>query len=205
MKSKIETQLPKDKHNLCEISFEKIYVADWKNTDNTRGVEVSEEHPTIGCVCISNENKISIIFDGFGENALPVKKGTQCKQCECVLFPSSNDNHWILFIETKYAEDTVLAFRKESDYPYCMVSQIIDTIAYFRSKSIIEINRNVHAIVSFPNLKENYHEVFFAALQESELPISVEDIRLKHKITIRACNTATVISEKRLRLPVPSE
>lgn len=204
MRSRIEAQLPKEKHSIQDINFEKIHVVDWKKTDTSRGVEATEECPDISHVCIHNTGNLLITFDGFEENALPIKKGLYCKQCECVLFPTKSKKHWVLFIETKYADDWKLAFRKDSNYPRCMVEQVVETVKYFRKKGVLEEKQSIHAIVAFPNLiEDNYGEYFFNQLAEVEPNYSIEKIQLNHNITLRACNAATVISEKEIKLSSP--
>ncbi|GHT36338.1 hypothetical protein AGMMS49574_27920 [Bacteroidia bacterium] len=199
MRSRIETLLPKDKHRIENLNYEEVYIADWKDVDSTRGVEATSYPPEINSVCLHNNNQVHIVFDAFADNALPINKGVHNKQCECVLFPLANDDcNWVLFIETKYARNSEFAFRKEHDYPSCMVNQIIETVDYFRRRSIIEENRLVHALVSFPNLADDYNDRLFDALEGSEL--SVDSIKLKYKIAIRGSNSAIVISDKRIKL-----
>jgi hypothetical protein len=200
MREKIERLLPKDQHEISEVNFEEIHVVDWTNTDNKCGVEVLASAPSINSVHVDNSCRVPVIFDAFGKNALPIKKGKYSRQCECVMFPSTNNNHWILFIETKYARDRDHAFRKEYDYPWNMVSQIIETVNYFREKQIIEEKQKVHAIVAFPNLLEDdYHDDIFRALEESPR-LSVEKIKLRYNIIIRGGNCANIVSEKQIQL-----
>ncbi len=200
MKSEINEKL--EQHIITNHSDKNLYVADYKHFESHYGVKKYEGKVVIlnsyqddwKSVYLSNPNQIEICFDGFEDNALPSEVvGTQNSQCECVLFPDIyNDNSWILFIDTKYSSSFENAFRKENNYPHSMINQIIETVKYFRDKGIIADNKRVQAIVSFPNLAEEFNSYFF---QGKEIEILKE-----HKILIRATNSALIKSEKRITL-----
>lgn len=146
-------------------------------------------------VYISNPPTVPIVFMGFPDNIFVPIVGQGVKQCECVLFPEScNYNDWVLFIETKYVDNIENAFREERGYPRAMINQIIQTVQVFRDKGIIDKERRVWAIVSFPKLVEDFAAFFFTG------QISIEDMLLNYKIVIKATNSATVTSPKRIRL-----
>lgn len=201
MKDKIEAILPN--HTLIFSESPDLYIVDY--TDMKKGgVELLGYKPDdINAVYLKNKPEgnpqdkrpIAIYFDGFKDNALPIRKGHYNSQCECIVFPAScKDTDWILFVETKYANNMALAFKKELGYPRKMVNQIIETVKYFRDKGIIATNRKVHAIVSFPNLIAAFNSFVFTEEGQSET-----DIFLNHKIIVRATNSATIISEKRIK------
>ena len=197
MKSRIAEELPL--HNLTTYSNLNLYIADYPKVINNRGVVLFTNEPNdIKCVHLSNPNQIPVCFDGFKDNALPITIGNhteQCEQCECVIFPDRcNDTDWVLFVETKYANDRSAAFREIRGYPNKMTTQIIETVNYFREKGIIALDRRVWAIVSFPNLVEEFNSTIFKG------DLSELDILLKYKIVIRGTNAATIISEKRIKL-----
>ncbi|MCD7937224.1 MAG: hypothetical protein LUG98_10220 [Tannerellaceae bacterium] len=208
MEQRIRALLPTDRHTLRKVNDPELYIADWtdwshknrkKGADFT-GIKITSDKQEINTIQVLNPDKREIIYDIFGDNALPVEKTEkECRQCECVLFPhdTTHPGHWVLFVELKYAYDEMYAFRKESDYPSSMVKQIIETVNYFRTKGILNTEKKVHAIVAFPNLEFSYHERFSLALQESDF--SVEEILKTHKIIIRACNQVSVISPKRIK------
>lgn len=149
---------------------------------------------------IQNNNNIEIYFDGFKKNCLPLTHSTYSKQCECVLFPiNCNQEEWVLFIETKYAKNLTAASKPQADYPYCMVRQIKATVTYFREKGIIANNKIVHAIISFPNLINNFDSWVFP-IKHDGLEESVLDILRHDKIIIRATNNARIINDKILIL-----
>ncbi len=197
MKTRIASVLPLHMPNLTIHSAPDLYISDYKNHNIGEVVLLENEPPDIKYVYLSNQNKVTICFDGFKDNALPISTGVQNKQCECVLFPDScNENDWILFVETKYANDLKAAFAETHNYPNGMTDQIIETVKYFRNNGIIAANKKVHAIVSFPNLIEDFNSTIFKG------DLSIEDIFKDHKILIRGTNTATIISEKRIKLNI---
>ena len=193
MKNRLLAKLPK--HTPEEVSYNNLYVVDYKNI-NKGGVVLHNETPDIPHVHLLNENEIPVCFDGFSENALPTEvAGICCSQCECIMFPAEYiEGNWILCIEMKYVDDMTNAFRKENDYPNCMISQILETVGYFRKHGIISPNSRVHAMLAFPTLIESFSESFFTGTQTKE------DILIEHKILMRATNVGTIISEKRIKL-----
>ena len=193
MKNRIEEMLPQ--HTISQSQASKIYIVDYTNfkTGSVELFEIEPEH--IKYVLLENKNEITVCFDGFEQNALEISKGYYSRQCECVVFPTAcSENDWVLFIETKYTNDVVSAFREEHDYPNCMISQIVDTVNFFRDKGILESWRRATAIVSFPNLVEAFNSTFFTGA------ISELDILKEHNILIRATNSANIISAKRIKL-----
>lgn len=178
------------------INTENIFIIDYKNI-NGGDVEVIENKPEHNCVHLTNENKVSVYYVTFKENALKVDTPEgQVKQCECVLFPSSlNIEDWVLFIETKYTASLKSALDAKIDYPNTMISQIISTVKYFRDNGILPLDKKVFAIVSFPKLIEAFSESFFT---RSEL--TPEEISINHKILIRPTNEGKIISTKRIKI-----
>ena len=194
MKDRIVRILPH--HQLMLYNGSELFIADYKDLNNGDVVMLEQAPNDINYVHITNSREVDICFDGFKDNALPLEVGCCNPQCECVLFPNQCDSKdWILFVETKYANDYKTAFNTVYDYPNGMVRQIIETVRYFRDKGIIEERRKVHAIVSFPNLIGDFNSTLF---HKAEL--SVEEILLQHKIIVRGVNSAQVISEKRIKL-----
>ena len=197
MKNRIIEILPE--HILVQSNSKNIYIADYKNLNKGKVCLLENEPSDIKAVHLKNENEIAVLFDGFEENALPIKKGTYSRQCECVIFPEvCNENDWVLFVETKYADNFVNAFRQENDYPNCMVEQILETVKFFRSKGILENGRRATAIVSFPNLIEEFNGTFFP-VRIDEKVVSAEDILGEYNILIRATNSVQIKSPKRLK------
>jgi len=201
MRAKILETLPNDRHSFEEVDYVEIHVVDWKNIDNNRGIEIfNATQDNIKSVCLFNENKIKVAFDKFGENALPISKGVQAEQCECIAFPSgSNEQIWILAIETKYANNEFAAFRIKADqnYPQKMVSQIVSTVEYLRAKSILDKEQLVHAIISFPILVSDFNSTLFSYVKEEW---SIENLLVTKKIRIKVCNSAKITSEERIKL-----
>ncbi|WP_080776863.1 hypothetical protein [Chryseobacterium phocaeense] len=178
------------------INTENIYIIDYKNINNGI-VEVLENQPGDSCVHLTNEHRISIYYVAFNENALKVNTPEgQVKQCECILFPTTlNENDWILFVETKYANNHTSAFLGIIDHPNTSIKQIVSTVEYFRNNEIIPKNKKVFAIVSFPKIIEPFSEAF---LTRSEL--TLEEIAINHKILLRPTNKGIVKSLSRIKL-----
>jgi hypothetical protein len=193
MKVSIEKELPD--HTIIESSAPNIYIVDYKKLNKGDVVLLEDEPDDIKYVYLENTNGISIYFDGFKDNALVIKAGEHSQQCECVLFPTDcNETDWVLFIECKYTYDLKTASDVKNGYPQKMISQIVDTVTFFRKKGILEEKRRASAIVSFPNLMEEFNSTFFTG-RYTEL-----DILKEHNILIRATNSATIKSQKRITL-----
>tara|TARA_R110002020_G_scaffold180858_2_gene375569 strand:- start:222 stop:797 length:576 start_codon:yes stop_codon:yes gene_type:complete len=180
-------------HNFHITSSSNIYIVDYKDYNGGEVTLEDSKPEDIKFVHLTNEFEVEIVFDGFKENALPLEAGNHNSQCECLLFPSScNESDWILFIETKYANDLKAAFNENYDYPNCMLRQIQETVSYFRDKEIIPKKKRVHAIVSFPNLIEEFSG-FFAKDK-------IEGLLYEHQILLRPVNRGRIKSVKRIYL-----
>ena len=178
------------------IDTENIYIIDYKNI-NGGEVEVLENEPEHNYVHLSNDKKVEVYYVSFKENALRVNTPEgQVKQCECVLFPTSlNADDWILFIETKYANNFQSAFLGKIDHPNTSIKQIISTVEYFREKDILPKDKKVFAIVSFPKLIEAFSEAFFT---RSEL--TIEEISINYKILLRPTNNGIIKSSSKIKI-----
>ena len=200
MKNRLLAQLPQHKTCLCSIYNPHLYIVDWKDY-NKGAVEISgAQRNVINAVHILNENNVKVFFDAFPENALPITKKKRSRQCECVVFPITCDqDEWILFIETKYANSIHAAKNPDSDYPYCMVRQIKETVSYFRMKGIISENKILHAILAFPNLMEGFNSWVFP-IKHDGIEESILDIRINDKIIIRATNHAQIVDDTNILL-----
>ena len=177
-----------------------FYIKDMKAIDG--GIAQIDCHSTdIAAVELCNPSSVTVDFYAFPDNALVINPGKYESQCECVLFPEGSDQEeWVLFIETKYADNLENAQRKESGYPIKMVNQIKKTVAYFRQKNIIAQEKKVHAIVSFPTLYEGFDAWTFPIKYDDGTTESVEDILHDYNIHIRATNYATIKNRKRIKL-----
>jgi len=192
MKNRIKEKLPA--HIISVHSDSDLFVADYKNFNNGEVVIGKDEPQDIGSVYLNNKYNVEVCFDGFKDNALPVIGGDNCSQCECVIFPNRcHLEDWILFIELKYAYCKESAFNKDHNYPNCMMDQIISTVEYFRRNDIIPQEKQVKAIVAFPELIKSQSAFILS-------PEDITRISLDNKITIRGTRSATIKSETRLKL-----
>ena len=178
-----------------------LYMIDWKDVNNG-DVELSNEiNPEMNHVHIANPHCLTIIFDAFPENTFPSKKkGQQNQQCECVLFPENCDKEeWILFIETKYAKRIESAMDERNNYPMKAINQIKETVLKFREMGIIDQNKVVNAIISFPNLLEEFNSWVLDTNRLGE-DFNILDLQLDYGIIIRGTNCVNIKSDKDLFL-----
>lgn len=181
--------LPEHKDYLDSLQGKVLYVADWKD-ENNGGISFTDYDVERAAVRLLNPSMLSVYCDKFPENALPIKKGCFSQQSECILFPQNeaeDTDDWRLFIETKYAKDEAKARDERNNYPQKMVGQIEATVEYFRNKGILEENKVVYAIVSFPML-DNYNAWFDQNL--------IHEALAKHQIIVRATNQAKIMNKK---------
>lgn len=181
--------LPEHMDYLDSLQGKVLYVADWKD-ENNGGISFTDYDVERAAVRLLNPSMLSVYCDKFPENALPIKKGCFSQQCECILFPqdeAEDTDDWRLFIETKYAKDEAKARDERNNYPQKMVGQIEATVKYFRNKGILEENKVVYAIVSFPML-DNYNAWFDQNL--------IHEALAKHQIIVRATNQAKIMNKK---------
>ncbi len=178
------------------IDTENIYIIDYKNI-NGGEVEILENEPYYNYVHLTNDKRLNVFYVAFKENALKVSTPEgQVKQCECVLFPTTLDSDdWVVFIETKYANNFESAFFGNIDHPNTSIKQIISTVEYFRERDILPKDKKVFAIVSFPKIIEPFSEAFFT---RSEL--TIEEISINHKILLRATNSGVIKSKTRIKI-----
>lgn len=189
MIEKLLDVLPEHKDYLDSLQGKVLYVADWKD-ENNGGISFTDYDVERAAVRLLNPSMLSVYCDKFPENALPIKKGCFSQQCECILFPqdeAEDTDDWRLFIETKYAKDEAKARDERNNYPQKMVGQIEATVEYFRNKGILEENKVVYAIVSFPML-DNYNAWFDQNL--------IHEALAEHQIIVRATNQAKILNKK---------
>lgn len=137
----------------------------------------------------------------------PVESKECYRHCECILFPSQEeDENWILLVETKYAKDLRAASKSKNNYPHNMIEQIISTSEYLRRHGVIPPDKKIDALVSFPNLIiNNYQSTLFKGniYRENENKIdirktssnnsmSITQIVKKYKIRIKAQNQVAI-------------
>ncbi len=112
------------------------------------------------------------------------------------MFPTSeNDEDWVLFVETKYANNFQSAFSGNIDHPNTSIRQIISTVEYFRDREILAREKKVFAIVSFPKIIEPYSEAFF-----TRSDLTVEEILINYKILLRTTNKGVIRSRTRIKI-----
>lgn len=200
MEQRLLRVLPKHRISCKHIDGHPLYIVDWSANEEVEKdeVEITEQMPEgMRAVCVGNEKRIEVFFAGFGKNALKLTNSIYSKQCECVLFPTLCDSEkWVLFVETKYARDLQAAQKPQAQYPYKMWEQIKETVRYFRSKGIIDADKIVQAVMSFPNLIGNFEQWVFPIRQEDGTMKTAMDILLQDKILVRATNKVTILGKR---------
>lgn len=201
MINRLLRELPNHRTCINTILNPHLYIVDWKD-DRDGNVEISgAKRERISSVHLFNPQNIKVVFDGFPESGLPIRRGYYSKQCECVIFPfNCNTEEWVLFIETKYANNLEAAKKEGNNYPYCMIKQIKDTVKYFRNKGIISPDKTVHAIASFPNLIGDFNSWMFPIKNEEGELEDILNILHRDKIIIRGTNEARIIDSKTITL-----
>ena len=194
MKTRINDSI--QQHQVYPCSYTSIHIVDWKKftSENLKVHDRVPVNPNTGklihSVCLRNDSAMSILVDAFGENALQYSKKKKARQCECVNY---KDTDWVLFVEMKYAENEIAAFRKENDYPNNMIEQIKQTVQFFKDKCILPQEKEVYAIVSFPNLLSAFNSTIFSI-------DAINDFYLDYGIIIRGTNNAEIISSDNIKL-----
>lgn len=184
-------------HTFEQVDSEELFIVDLKPIRLGKDVVILNAAPSYAHIYISNPRNVPLYFDGFPDNAFQIAPGSYSKQCECVLFPQTcEEEDWLLFAETKYAENLEKAFDEVADYPNGMIAQIIDTVNFLRGNGTLPADKRVHALVSFPRLIEDFDAFFFTSTP------SVIDILSHHNVIIRASNKATIRSNRKIHLGV---
>ncbi len=190
---KLLAALPEHQGFLEALRGKILYIVDWKD-ENNGGISFTDYDLGRDAVRLLNPKELPVCCDKFPENALPIRKGCFSQQCECVLFPNEETvglGNWVLFVETKYANDEKNARKLENNYQRKMVAQIEATVEYFRVKGILEEDKIVFAIVSFPML-ENFNAWFDQNL--------IHEAWSEHQILMRATNQALILNRQMIRL-----
>lgn len=200
LKKRIIKVLPAHAGCFTNIQGSPLYIRDMKAINGGLAT-IDCTGCDVAAVELQNPLLLTVDFDAFPNNALPLDIGKHEKQCECVLFPEGADEkEWVLFVETKYVNSLENAKKREYGYPQLMVKQIKKTVAYFREKNILPSDKKVYAIVSYPTLEEGFDSWCFPVKYDDGTTESVEDILFNDRIHIRATNCATIRSVKRIKL-----
>lgn len=128
-------------------------------------------------------------------NALQYSKKKKARQCECVIYPDNyKDTDWVLFVEMKYAENEIAAFRKENDYPNNMIEQIkADRFKFLKINAFYLRKKKYTLSFHFPNLLSAFNSTIFSI-------DAINDFYLDYGIIIRGTNNAEIISSDNIKL-----
>ena len=169
-----------------------MYLVDYTDSTNSkRGVELlCNEVDLAGLLLDNSASEINITTAVFDDHCFKEADGiTDEEHCEAVLFPEPFETEsWLLFVELKYAKflsgDLGKAFR-----------QVIKTVQYFRHSALIERNKVVCGVISFPITKKRPpYENFLFANNHQEL----RSIRKIEKLVLWGVNEITIDSTNKL-------
>ena len=188
MKNKIESVFDASKFKYVSYSDKYLYVVDYtERTNSARSVEVHNVKPTdIDALIVNNPTEINISTSIFMPQCFIDENGIEPKQCECVLYPTIlSVGSWILFIEIKDCKP-----KNASDYHKEAKEKIIANVQLFRDKAIIDSDKIVYAVVSFPRkAKTNFHNQFIKTFEQKKF-------RDDYKIMVKGTNEITIKNEK---------
>lgn len=171
------------------LTSEKIYLVDLKAVKNCEGIKAYEAEPEYEALLLDNQSQTAVELVAFEENAFEIRRGRYEKQCECALYPYGSDEaSWLLFIEMKYTQNEYNVQRDE--WHKKAVDQIRSSVDFLKQKGVIEDDRKLNAIVSFPKLSS-----FSAWLTQY-----VSNELKKDNIIARCTNRATIVNDKILIL-----
>ena len=188
MRNKIESVFDANKFKYVSFSDNCLYVVDYTDkTASVRSVEVHNVKPNdIESLIIHNPTKINISTSIFTPHCFIDENGKEPKQCECVMSPTVLSAHsWVLFVEIKDCKP-----KNAANYHKDAKEKIIDNVQLFRDKKIIDDNKLVYAVVSFPRKgKTNFHNHLIKTSEQKKF-------RDDYKIMIKGTNEITIKDEK---------
>jgi hypothetical protein len=171
--------------HFVETSSSEIHVVDYTDkTNSVRDIEFLDCKPSdIESLKLVNSDHLSISAAVFENRCIiDTKTNKELSHCECAVFPSENDDTtWVLFIEIKDCKPKNIGqyFSKTKE-------QVIKTVAEFREKGLIARDKNVHALISFPN--RNKVDYYNQLIQQGERQWFLH----QHKIIIKGTNILTI-------------
>ena len=188
MKSKIDAVFDASKFGYVSFSDNELHVVDYtERTASVRSVEVHNTKPAdIHSLIIHNPTEIHTSTSIFTPHCFIDEDGHEPKQCECVMSPTNlTEDAWVLFIEIKDCKP-----KNASNYHKEAKEKIIANVQLFRDKNILDENKIVYAVASFPRKeKTNFHNHLIKAPEQKLF-------RDKYKIMIKGTNEVTIKNKK---------
>ncbi|MDR1729921.1 MAG: hypothetical protein LBR52_04595 [Prevotellaceae bacterium] len=188
MKNKIESTFDAKSFKYVSFADKQLYVADYtERTNSVRSVEVLNVKPTdVDALIIQNPAKINISTAIFTSHCFIDKNGEEPPQCECIMYPTVlSAKSFLLFIEIKDCKP-----KNAANYHSEAKEKIISNVQLFRDKEIIDNDKIVYAVVSFPRkAKTNFHNHLIKASEWKRF-------RDDYRIMIKGTNEITVKNEK---------
>lgn len=167
---------------------DEIHVVDYTNrTQSKKAVNAHCIKPVdIETLKISNPTKVHVTISIFKPQCFMGDDGKELKQCECVIYPTSYTNDkWLVFIEIKDCKP-----KNIYNYFKDIKEKFIVNVGLFRDKGIIDREKVVYAIASFPQRnKTSFHSHMIK-------PPEVKKFLDKYKITIKGTNEIHIKNSK---------
>lgn len=195
MKNKIKEVYPQA--ILGEIESENLFVADFtERTKSIRGIEIHAAIPlcpgsdiNMDCLEIKNPQKLVVAYNIFDDHQFKTIEGKDIQHCECCLFPDLEDEkHWVAFVEIKDCK-----IKNVSNYKDKVKEQIISTVLLFRGQKIIDSQKNVYGVISFPRKRKiAFNDSIFGD------PTEYKKLYQKYRIHFMATNEVVVKNDKML-------
>ena len=188
MKNKIESVFDADKFKYVSFPDIHLYVVDYtEKTNSAHSVEIHNVKPVdIDALTIYNPTEINISTSIFMPQCFIDENDKEPKQCECVMYPTVlSAISWVLFIEIKDCKP-----KNAANYHSEAKEKVLANVQLFRDKNIIDIDKVVYAVVSFPRkAKTNFHNHLIKASEWKKF-------RDDYKIMIKGTNEITIKNEK---------
>lgn len=195
MKNKIQEVYPQAL--MGDLDSESLFVADFtERTKSERGIEIHAVVPVcpnssmnMDCLEVKNPQKHTIAYNIFDDHQFKTDEGKDMQHCECCLFPDIEDGkHWVAFVEIKDCK-----IKNVSNYRDKVKEQIISTVFLFRKKEILDAQKIVYGVVSFPRKRKiAFNDTIFGD------PTEYKELYKRHRIHFMPTNSVVVKDEKRL-------
>ncbi|MDR0865543.1 MAG: hypothetical protein LBO74_11510 [Candidatus Symbiothrix sp.] len=188
MKNTLNSTFGIDKFNHIDIESNELHVVDYtERTNSKRAVEVFCIKPSkIDSLKISNPTKFPITTSIFKSQCFMGNDGKELKQCECILYPTTyTKDSLVLFIEIKDCKAKNIATHYDN-----IKEKFIVNVKLFRDKGVLEDDKIVYAVASFPRSNKTvFHNQFIT-------PPDIKDFRDNHKMIVMGTNNITIKDEK---------
>ncbi|MFR9620182.1 MAG: hypothetical protein SNH63_03050 [Rikenellaceae bacterium] len=174
-----------------------IYVADFtKRTKSARGVEVSSTMPKcpvkpendMDVLYIDNKSGLSVVFATFNDNSFKDADGNDESHTEGAFFIDNEQETFFALYEIKDCRPSRIGnYRKD------IKEKVKLSAAVVRDNNIVDGNKKIHALVSFPRQKMRFNNYLYGID-----PIEMTELRKKDKIIFCCSNSFKIANSSNL-------